>query len=465
MACDVAGAEGHCSPVPSGPPHGARTACAGAGSTCAGSCGGRQDGACQYPTGPCGASSCMGTDMYTPQGACGAGVCTPSSPMTCPNGLTCSGTMCKTSCATSADCRAGFYCASSSCRPLTATQVTCGQDFSCALLSDGSVKCWGDNSTGQLGNTAAGTASVTPVPVDGLTGVVKIDSGTGSTCALMPDSTVRCWGNGGYGLGDGTTGTNAPTPIVVRGLNDAVAIAVGRAYICAIRQTGAVMCWGHLQFVPDSPTPVAVAGVSGVTAIDVGSWSACAVSSGAVYCWGGNSRGELGLDPAATANSPSPLLVPGVAAYSVSAGLEFNCVVQGPFGASVECWGDQSGAFTGPFSFTPSVVNGINDAVAICTGVAHVCAITHARTVKCWGSNGYGQLGVDLSTSNLAAPTDAVSGVSNAVSLACGDFHTCAVTSDGAVHCWGYNPNGQLGSPPITTRPFGTNQLTTISQW
>jgi alpha-tubulin suppressor-like RCC1 family protein len=467
MACDVSRSEGHCAPVPSGAPHGTHTPCVGAGTTCGGSCTGRQDGACQYPTGACGTAMCSTTDTVVPQGACGAGTCSAATPTKCSSGTICSNGGCKSMCSSNSDCQGGYFCQNATCKLLKAVQVVCGQEHSCALLSDSSVRCWGDNSLDELGNASAGASSIDPVVVTGLSGVSKLDGGVGSTCALMSDNTVRCWGDGFDGLGNGSTGTNSATPVMAQGLIDAVAVSAGRSYFCAIRQGGTVECWGSLPFVAPSATPVTVPGISGVTAIDVGSYHACAISAGKVYCWGANSHGELGQDPTQTTSSPSPLMVPGITAFSLSSGFEFSCVLRTAGPSGIACWGDQSGAVSGmgPFPYMTSNVAGIGDAISLCTGVAHVCAATASGSVKCWGDNSRGALGLDMSRPSVSSPSDPVPGVSNVLSLACGDFHTCAVTSDGAVHCWGYNASGQLGTTPVTTAPYGTSTPSTISNW
>ena len=137
MACDLPGALGTCTPV-TGPPHGGRPACAGAGSSCAGSCAGKADGSCAYPVSACGSPSCLvdgqGNATLTPAGTCdGNGQCTPGAPHACPGGLTCaSASACKTSCSGSGDCTAGSYCAGVTCATRKATGLACGAPSECA---------------------------------------------------------------------------------------------------------------------------------------------------------------------------------------------------------------------------------------------------------------------------------------------------------------------------------------------
>jgi alpha-tubulin suppressor-like RCC1 family protein len=193
-----------------------------------------------------------------------------------------------------------------------ATAVAVGGAHACALLLDGTIQCWGDNSTGQLGNGST-TDSTTPVPVSDVTGAVAIAAGWDQTCAVMADGTVACWGDNGDGeLGLGTSsgpqtcGNNEPcatTPVKVPNLSGVTAIAAGAWSTCALLSDGTGRCWGwnyHGELgdgtmISASSTPVVVSGLSGASAIAMGDETACAlVSSGDVVCWGQNALSQLG---------------------------------------------------------------------------------------------------------------------------------------------------------------------------
>ena len=123
-----------------------------------------------------------------------------------------------------------------------------GMYHSCALLSSGAVKCWGNNSSGQLGDGTMPTPRTTPVDVSGLSsGVTAITAGYLHTCALLSTGAVKCWGQNGYGqIGDGTTTTPRTTPVDVSGLSSGViAISAGYYHSCALLSSGAVKCWGY----------------------------------------------------------------------------------------------------------------------------------------------------------------------------------------------------------------------------
>jgi hypothetical protein len=128
------------------------------------------------------------------------------------------------------------------------TAIATGSSHSCALLSNGTVRCWGHNRDGQLGN---GTTTDFPAaaPVVGLGGMAAaIAAGEFHTCALLRDGTVHCWGDNWYGqLGDGTT-TDRTTPVAASGLRDVTAIAAGEDHTCALLRDGTARCWGYNEF-------------------------------------------------------------------------------------------------------------------------------------------------------------------------------------------------------------------------
>lgn len=193
------------------------------------------------------------------------------------------------------------------------TAVTVGGSFACVLTSSGSVQCWGDNNTSELGSGHQGGTSSDPVQVEGLTsGVTALASGSYSTCAIVTGGAVKCWGDDGAGeLGDGvvlssnpTTGVYRSTPVQVTGLTSGVtAVSLGADSACAIVAGGGVQCWGYNTYgqlgdgtTTNSSVPVQVKGLtSGVVAISTGDNFACAVTAtGKVLCWGDGRGGQLG---------------------------------------------------------------------------------------------------------------------------------------------------------------------------
>jgi alpha-tubulin suppressor-like RCC1 family protein len=123
--------------------------------------------------------------------------------------------------------------------------ITAGQYHTCALTTAGGVQCWGDNTSGQLGDNST-TGSRVPVAVSGLaSGVAAIAAGQLHTCALTTAGGVQCWGDNGFGqLGDNST-TGSRVPVAVSGLASGVtAVTAMATSTCALTSAGAAQCWG-----------------------------------------------------------------------------------------------------------------------------------------------------------------------------------------------------------------------------
>ncbi len=199
------------------------------------------------------------------------------------------------------------------------TAISAGSSHTCAVSKDNTVKCWGYNLHGQLGDGST-TNRTTATPVANLPAVSAIAAGAWHTCALGKDRTVECWGRNDSGqLGnDTTTSSPSPTATQVAGLTDVKAIAAGGSHTCAIRKDRTVVCWGDNQSgqlgdgtLTSSTTPVPVSNLTGVVGIAAGGSHTCAVRKDrTVVCWGSNSAGQLGTGD--NTSSPVPVEVTGL---------------------------------------------------------------------------------------------------------------------------------------------------------
>jgi alpha-tubulin suppressor-like RCC1 family protein len=345
-----------------------------------------------------------------------------------------------------------------------ATGISAGNDATCAIRGDGTVRCWGRGTDGQLGN-GLGTSSATPVLVSSAGGALaraRIAAGWYTSCALTPQGSIYCWGRNQDGeLGIGTSSPYSTTPVQVPFLY-AADVAVGVDHVCALRM-GSVSCWGNNDEGQlgtgdqvDRYSPTFVPGITQVVAITAGYQHTCAlVAAGNVWCWGRNLSGQIGDgNPIGTVShylSPIRVGPPGGHplgnVVTISARAEGTCAVLA--NGTVQCWGlnssGQLGDGTTTSRSTPAPVLGLSGVTAIsAAGIAQACVVLDDGQARCWGDNGFGQLGDGTSTSS-SSPV-AVANVTHAVDIAVHGSHACVLQSDARVWCWGNNTSGQLGN-------------------
>lgn len=324
----------------------------------------------------------------------------------------------------------------------------------CVLRSSGEVVCLGNNTHGQLG-----IGSETPLAkafgAAALTDAAEIRVGVAHTCGRTRDGRVACWGLNNFGqLGDGTF-DNRSTPTFISDLTSVERLSVGGHHACVRRSEGGVRCWGRNNFgqlgnglMNDSPIPVPVSGLpSNVDQLAAGLYHTCALlSTGIVWCWGQNFDGQLG-DGTIEDRRAFPIQVPNLdSVVAIAAGAYFTCALRS--GGDVWCWGQNSHGQLGDGSFgeeraTPSPVADLTDAVHLAAGLQHACAIRASGQTVCWGDNELGAVG-DGTTLMRTRFVDVV-GLTSAVELAAGYRSTCARDASDNVFCWGYNEYGQLG--------------------
>ena len=227
----------------------------------------------------------------------------------------------------------------------TATAIATGEYHTCALLADHTVRCWGSIGVDLCGGHGTYFCS-TPVAIPEISTATAIAASGLHTCALLADHTIRCWGSNVYGqLGAPTDGTDISIPVTVTGISTAISIAAGNGSTCAILADHTVRCWGWNLYgqlgngtTTDSTTPVAVTGISTATTLGPGFLHTCAtLTNGTARCWGNNSDGQLGNGT--TTGSPTSVQVTGIStATSITAGWEHTCALLAD--QTVRCWGD-----------------------------------------------------------------------------------------------------------------------------
>jgi alpha-tubulin suppressor-like RCC1 family protein len=368
-----------------------------------------------------------------------------------------------------------------------------GYYHSCALLTSGQVRCAGANVSGQLGggNTDIETATVVvrnATNTGPLTGVTQVVGGVGHTCALLANREVRCWGDNNSGqLGDGTVGTDRLYPVPVKSpagpgrLTDVVQISADANRTCAVIQSGQARCWGDNDAgqIGDGtagtdrrrPRPVrAVSGagvLTGVSQIDAGFYSVCArLTNGQARCWGANDEGQLGDGTVSTRLRPVVVrTVAGAGALAgvrqISAGAYHACVTL--TNGQARCWGyggdGQLGIGNTNERHRPVVVRPVSGPGAL-AGVAHVeagyyhtCARLTSGQARCWGNNGYFEIGngledlVDALRPTPVRNTQDSAALVGVRQLHANDFHTCVTLTNGQGRCWGFDETGALSGP------------------
>lgn len=331
------------------------------------------------------------------------------------------------------------------------TGIDGGENFSAVLLYDGTVWTFGADGSGQLGNgTGAGSTNV-PAQVPGLSNVVQIACGQYHCLALQIGGRIKSWGDGGSGrLGNnGDASQQSPVFVVDTRLTNAIAVSAGQEHSLALAANGAVWAWGNNgegelgigRFSGWEDTPTNSNNGLSSTQISAGRRNSYALKTSALYGCGNNEKGQL------TEGDPqSSFASVETGIDEAASGYEF---VVARKGTNVWTWGEnqdyQLGTNAPSYRASPAKVGGVSNIVAVAAGEKHALALRSDGTVWAWGSGANGRLG-NGATSNRSTPVQAsAAGFSNAIAIAAGYEHSMAITADGSVWTWGRNNNGQLG--------------------
>lgn len=345
-------------------------------------------------------------------------------------------------------------CSTSSC--IVPTRISVGWQNACVSLSDGTIRCWGANANGEVGD---GTKSprYRPVTIAGLSGALGVAQGDDHTCAWTSGGQVYCWGANANGQLGNSTFTASTSPVLVTGISAGSGVqdvVCGSRWTCARFAAGYVKCWGYNGFgavgdgtAIDRSSPGIVAGVSAVTSIGgaAGTTHVCVVDGGTVKCWGDGSGDRLGAGGSTTVKAPQ-LTVPSIAtATQVSVSGYTTCVRLSSGG--LQCWGYNNLGEVGDGSRVqrnaPTSVFGIASGALAVRVAGFGCAFMTDGSTQCWGDNSPSLSPAPAAVAFLAGATD-LSGYANY------PHATCAIIS-GDVICFGGNDYGQLADGTTTT--------------
>jgi alpha-tubulin suppressor-like RCC1 family protein len=360
-------------------------------------------------------------------------------------------------------------------------RIIAGGSSTCTILSDGNAKCWGQNSSGQLGVAAfsktahgdeAGESPVTVVNTIDLPDVTltidTISIGSQHACAILNDKNLYCWGagtNGQTGLGINTA-VDSMTKV---DLSDApvAEVSAGGNLTCARLANNKAYCWGlnssgelGLGDNVNQNTPTTAIDFSGVDVarIATGVAHACALlANNTVKCWGDNSSGQLGDNNGGVdSNTPSSVSLPGGTVKDLDAGNLFSCVI---VDSNVYCWGENGSGQLGNNDGTNTDLDVRSAALDIdgltpkklALGGEHACVLTTVGSVYCWGESDAGQTGQNDVTDDLAPLIVTFTGYT-VTDISAGGDHTCVTLlpdnvadTERPIRCWGEGGVGQLG--------------------
>ncbi|MFK7873873.1 MAG: hypothetical protein AB8C84_12035 [Oligoflexales bacterium] len=389
--------------------------------------------------------------------------------------------------------------------------LSVGNYHVCARLTDGSMKCWGWNPYGQLGQ--GDVENLGDIPSETGDGLAHVQLGTGRTaigmssgyfdsCALLDNNQVKCWGynysgSAGQGhtdaIGDDASEMGDNLSAVDLGTNrTALEIDSSRYHNCARLDNNQVKCWGGNEFGQLGQGNISNLGDSAsemgdnLSVIDLGTnrtalevslgeyFSCVRLDNNQVKCWGKNAAGQLGQGHTNPLGDGSSEMGDNLAAINlgtnrtaiqISAGYDYACALLD--NNQVKCWGTNFAGQLGQ-GHTNSLGDGGSEmgdnltvidlgtnrtATFIETGYDNTCALLDNGELKCWGGNGYGELGLEHSanigdgSTEMGNHLNAVDLGTNrtAVSVSIGRYTTCAQLDNNTVKCWGYNVFGQLG--------------------
>ena len=299
----------------------------------------------------------------------------------------------------------------------TAVEISVGAGYVCAILDNGKLVCWGYGTEGRLGYGDTNGKNAPGTTYVNLGGKARqVATGDSHTCAILLDDTLKCWGDNTFGqIGDGTSGTNRLSPLTVNlGSNmRPIQVVAGGNHTCAIVEdttnyNRTVKCWGDNNdgqvgagtTTTTYTSPVAVTGLGSdgvVVGLSLGNEHTCAnFDNGDLKCWGENGEGQIGNRNLNDQTSPVTIFSGNSNVQKVATGWNHTCAV---LDSNFKCWGHNNKGQVG-VGRTNNIKRPANVDIGSNLSVVEValtevssCALLSDRTVKCWGEHAYGSFG------------------------------------------------------------------------
>ncbi len=363
--------------------------------------------------------------------------------------------------------------------------ISVGADYGCAIKTDKSLWCWGSDSWGRLGNGTGASNQQSPMREDSNANNWKVVStGTGHTCAVKNDGSLWCWGDDGQGqLGNGAITGDQHSPMREdSNASNWESVSTGGSHTCAIKTDGTLWCWGGDALgqlgngAPSNQTsPMRESSnATNWRQVSAGFTHSCAIKTdGSLWCWGSDTRGELGNGPGVS-HQQSPVRETTNANdwKNVNASnANFTCATKTD--GSLWCWGASDSGQLGNGVLTPDQHSPVREATnannweSIATFRSNAaCAIKTDGGLWCWGSDRSYRLGNGTATGDQPAPAQESSNAYNWKNISAGQSHTCAVKTDGSLWCWGFDGSGQLGNGATSSdQDSPTRESTNATNW
>lgn len=347
--------------------------------------------------------------------------------------------------------------------------ISAGGQNTCGVKSDGSAWCWGEGSSGQIGDGKTAASQSVPAPVSDLNVSGKrwssITVGISYACGLRDDDTAWCWGQGNDGqLGNGSRAESiaTPVPVIADDLTGRkwLSLSAGSNTTCGLRDDTSIWCWGLLDDADADTQKITakpiLAAQRGWRSLRASNGAMCATrDNGSAWCWGAGRFGSLGDGTMAAAATPQLVdtgAVTGTAWTSVVPGGDTTCGLRDD--GSAWCWGSNANGALGnpashaahsrPVAVSASALSGTRwTSIDVKDGVA--CGLRDDHSAWCWGRDFSGQLG-NNGTATQRAPVKVEAKPANGWrEISVGGFHTCAIAAGGEAWCWGANYNGEAG--------------------